>query len=147
MGALLFLSILITYFVTVTNYSQNGKPLSLVKSKNESSTPIIEEVVPVQEPEHSGPTPEELRLPKAIEPIWYNLTIRVYVPGFIEFDDPEKNLTFSSALMMKILVKEKTNKIELNSLGLDLPTDPNEYGILVEGINVGSFNCIKHFDN
>jgi len=121
--------------LSLTNYSQNGKPLSLVKSKNESSTPIIEEVISVQEPEHSGPTPEELRLPKAIEPIWYNLTIRVYVPGFIEFDDPEKNLTFSSALMMKILVKEKTNKIELNSLGLDLPTDPNEYGILVEGVN------------
>ena len=110
--------------------------MSLVKVKNESDTPVFEEVVPVQEPEHTGPTPEELRLQKAIEPIWYNLTIRVYVPGFVEFDDPEKNLTFSAALMMKLFVKEKTNKIELNSLGLDLPTDVKEYGILVEGINV-----------
>uniref|UniRef100_A0AC34QQW3 Uncharacterized protein n=1 Tax=Panagrolaimus sp. JU765 TaxID=591449 RepID=A0AC34QQW3_9BILA len=82
----------------------------------------------------NGPTPEELRLSKNLEPIWYNLTMRVYVPGFIDLPK-EKNLTFSGALIIKFKVKETTNKIELNSLHLDLPTETNEYAILIDGLN------------
>ncbi|KAE9554353.1 hypothetical protein FO519_002412 [Halicephalobus sp. NKZ332] len=134
MGLLLFASILITYFLTVTSVNSQVGP-SLNSTKNDTPISPPEELPQPEEQYHSGPTPDELRLQKNILPIWYNLTIRVYVPGFVEFDDPEKSLTFSSALMMKLFVKEKTNKIELNSLGLDLPTNITEYGVLVEGVN------------
>jgi len=129
---LFLVSIFVTYLTTLTLARRHVTP-AVESFDNETHIPIPEEIIESEEPEHIGPTPEELRLPKTIEPIWYNLTIRVYLPGFVEFNNPEKNLTFSAALMMKILVKEKTNRIELNSKGLNLPTDVNKYSILIEG--------------
>jgi hypothetical protein len=53
-------------------------------------------------------------------PIWYNLSMKIYVPGFIAIP-PEKNLTFDAALIIKFRVEKNVKRIELNSLKLDLP--------------------------
>uniref|UniRef100_A0A914DTK8 Aminopeptidase n=1 Tax=Acrobeloides nanus TaxID=290746 RepID=A0A914DTK8_9BILA len=76
-----------------------------------------------------GPTAAELRLSKTLTPLWYNLTIKIYVPGFVEIPK-EKNLSFDGALTIKIRVDEPTNKIELNSIKLGLPSGLSNYAIL-----------------
>ncbi|KAH7693563.1 peptidase family M1 containing protein, partial [Aphelenchoides avenae] len=68
--------------------------------------------------EPNGPTAEELRLSSNLVPIWYNLSMKVYVPGFVPVA-PEKNLTFDAALIIKFRAEKTTKKIELNSLKLN----------------------------
>ncbi|KAH7711631.1 peptidase family M1 containing protein, partial [Aphelenchoides avenae] len=68
--------------------------------------------------EPNGPTAEELRLSSDLVPIWYNLSMKVYVPGFVPIA-PEKNLTFDAALIIKFRAEKTTKKIELNSLKLN----------------------------
>uniref|UniRef100_A0A914Y669 Uncharacterized protein n=1 Tax=Panagrolaimus superbus TaxID=310955 RepID=A0A914Y669_9BILA len=85
----------------------------------------------------SGPSPQELRLPKSLEPIWYNLTMRINVPGFVPIA-PEKNLTFSAAMIIKLFVKEATKRIELNAITLNLSNNTDDYSILIEGLKVAT---------
>src|SRR4051794_13675900 len=66
-------------------------------------------IVSAQQP--SPPTAAELRLSTNLQPIWYNLTIKVYVPGFIAFSAVEKNLTFEAALLIKFRCVQVTNRI------------------------------------
>ena len=51
------------------------------------------------------------------------------MPGFVEIPK-EKNLTFDGALTIKLRVNEPTNKIELNSIKLGLPSGLSDYAIL-----------------
>ena len=144
-GVLLFLSILITYFITKdhvqsmydTSMSGNASSISITNG-NETIPSMIstdDESTILDDEDHTGPTPEELRLSKALEPLWYNMTMRVNVPGFVPIP-PEKNLTFSAALIIKLLVREATNKIELNAVNLNLSNDTDDYSILIEGLKV-----------
>uniref|UniRef100_A0A7E4VIV5 Aminopeptidase n=1 Tax=Panagrellus redivivus TaxID=6233 RepID=A0A7E4VIV5_PANRE len=141
MGALLFVGIVATFFLTKEHYVKgaggaDGPLIPGAIHANETTKDVATDTAhddPDVEIDTTGPTPEELRLPKALEPVWYNLTLRINIPGYVPLP-PEKNLTFSAALIMKLDVKESTDKIELNMLNLDLPTDTSQYVILVDGL-------------
>ncbi|VDN56128.1 unnamed protein product [Dracunculus medinensis] len=55
--------------------------------------------------EISGPTIAELRIPADLSPLWYNLTIKIYLPGFVDFPN-EKNLTFDGSICIKFQDEE-----------------------------------------
>ncbi|KAI1702387.1 peptidase family m1 domain-containing protein [Ditylenchus destructor] len=60
------------------------------------------------------------RLPTNVRPVSYNLTLVVYVPGFIKFDNPEKSQTFEGDVTIKVHVDEPTDRIELNAKELNI---------------------------
>uniref|UniRef100_A0A1I8C2U7 Peptidase_M1 domain-containing protein n=1 Tax=Meloidogyne hapla TaxID=6305 RepID=A0A1I8C2U7_MELHA len=64
------------------------------------------------------PGAEELRLSGELYPIWYNLTMKIFVPGFGAQIYDENNLTFNADLLMKFRVEQSTRRIELNALKL-----------------------------
>ncbi|CAJ0582889.1 unnamed protein product, partial [Mesorhabditis spiculigera] len=76
-----------------------------------------------------GPTLDEMRLPKAIMPIWYNLTVKVYLPGFVPLTK-ENNLTYDASVTIKIKAIEETDKIVLNAKGLDLDLSPGNFRVM-----------------
>ncbi|KAI1721799.1 peptidase family m1 domain-containing protein [Ditylenchus destructor] len=56
-----------------------------------------------------------LRLSTDVRPIWYNVSIIAYVPGFISFEDPARNQTFEANVTIKIKPNNPTSRIELNA--------------------------------
>uniref|UniRef100_A0A915D487 Aminopeptidase N n=1 Tax=Ditylenchus dipsaci TaxID=166011 RepID=A0A915D487_9BILA len=76
-----------------------------------------------------GPPAAALRLSEDFLPLWYNLSMKVYVPGFVHIP-PEKRLSFDAALILKFRVRNPTKVIELNSLNVSvnrrLRRDPQE---------------------
>uniref|UniRef100_A0AC34R3K1 Aminopeptidase N-like N-terminal domain-containing protein n=1 Tax=Panagrolaimus sp. JU765 TaxID=591449 RepID=A0AC34R3K1_9BILA len=88
------------------------------------------------------PTAEELRLQKNLEPIFYNLTLKIYVPGYVPLPTG-KDFTFDGDLQMKFKVKKPTKKIELNSLNLDFPTNLEDYHLSTTGANSTKSKVIK----
>uniref|UniRef100_A0AC35FYB5 Aminopeptidase n=1 Tax=Panagrolaimus sp. PS1159 TaxID=55785 RepID=A0AC35FYB5_9BILA len=151
--AALLLSIIATYFITKNhleslnpNLSSSGSNISGNNYLSNLTTLIpvgTDDLENEEEMDHSGPSPQELRLPKSLEPIWYNLTMRINVPGFVPIA-PEKNLTFSAAMIIKLHVKEATKKIELNAITLNLSNNTEDYSILIEGLKVRSFKNPDH---
>ncbi|KAI1719438.1 peptidase family m1 domain-containing protein [Ditylenchus destructor] len=79
-----------------------------------------------------GPSAAELRLSHDLFPLWYNLSLKIYVPGFVDLP-PEKNLTFDAAMILKFRVQKATKVIELNSLKLNFPEDLTQFQILQDG--------------
>lgn len=71
---------------------------------------------------------EQQRLPTALKPIAYDLTIKVNVPGFIELSDAEKE-TFTANLTIEFHAFKPTKIIELNALKLNFKDDLNVYKI------------------
>uniref|UniRef100_A0A915CXP4 Aminopeptidase N-like N-terminal domain-containing protein n=1 Tax=Ditylenchus dipsaci TaxID=166011 RepID=A0A915CXP4_9BILA len=65
------------------------------------------------------------RLPNDVVPIWYNLTLVTYVPGYIKFAQ-EKNQTFTGHLTIKVHALHSTNKIELHAKDLTVPSTGTE---------------------
>ncbi|KAK6046052.1 peptidase family M1 [Cooperia oncophora] len=61
-----------------------------------------------------SPSAEELRLPKSIRPLSYDLTIKTYLPNYVQFP-PEKNLTFDGQVKISLMVLEPTKSIVLNA--------------------------------
>ncbi|XGW06238.1 hypothetical protein V3C99_016503 [Haemonchus contortus] len=62
----------------------------------------------------SSPSAQELRLPRIIEPLLYDLSIKTYLPGYVNFP-PEKNLTFDGQVGISLRVVEPTKSIVLNA--------------------------------
>lgn len=56
-----------------------------------------------------------LRLSTDVRPIWYNLSVTTYVPGFITFEDPARSQTFEANVTIKIKPQNPTSRIELNA--------------------------------
>ncbi|KAI6216205.1 Aminopeptidase N [Aphelenchoides fujianensis] len=100
-------------------------PQRLRWGENEAATPNVTE-------SGVGPSAAELRLPKDLSPIYYNLTVKIYVPGFVDLP-PEKNLTFDGALIIKFRVLNPTNKIELNALNLNFTDKLDAFRLLQDG--------------
>ncbi|VDO85250.1 unnamed protein product, partial [Haemonchus placei] len=95
-------------------------------------TQIIVEEEPYEEEEPPvGPTVEELRLPDALEPVWYNGTLKMYLPGYVELPEG-KNFTTDGNIMIRLAVKKPTDEIVLNAKDLTFPTDVNKVKILTE---------------
>jgi hypothetical protein len=88
------------------------------------------------------PTAKELRLSNNLFPIFYNLTVKVYVPGFIPLPE-KKNMTFDAALIIKFRVLNATNKIELNALNLEFSNKLELYQLTQNG-KVGSLSFFTH---
>ncbi|XGW06232.1 hypothetical protein V3C99_016500 [Haemonchus contortus] len=67
----------------------------------------------------NSPSAEELLLPTKIKPVSYDLSIKTYLPGYVNFP-PEKNLTFDAHVEISMVVVEPTNSIVLNSKKITL---------------------------
>ncbi|KAK5974170.1 hypothetical protein GCK32_015126, partial [Trichostrongylus colubriformis] len=78
-----------------------------------------------------GPTMEELRLPDSLEPVWYNMTLKMNLPGYVMLPEG-KNFTTDGNIMIKLNVKQPTSEIVLNAKDLNFPTDVNKVKILTE---------------
>ncbi|CAI4225095.1 unnamed protein product [Auanema sp. JU1783] len=75
-----------------------------------------------EEIDTSIPTAAELKLPGTFIPIWYNATIRSYLPGYGEME-PSKNLTTEGHLLVKLRAESEANQIVLNAHHLTFPKD------------------------
>ncbi|VDL74940.1 unnamed protein product [Nippostrongylus brasiliensis] len=62
----------------------------------------------------NSPTAAELRLPTSIEPLHYDLTIKTYLPFYVDFP-AKKNLTFDGRIEIKMKIIDSTRKIVLNA--------------------------------
>ncbi|KAK6015996.1 hypothetical protein OSTOST_18525, partial [Ostertagia ostertagi] len=62
----------------------------------------------------NSPSAEELRLPKSVIPLLYDLSIKTYLPNYVDFP-PEKNLTFDGQVEISMVVMEPTRSIVLNA--------------------------------
>uniref|UniRef100_A0A1I7VXG5 Aminopeptidase n=1 Tax=Loa loa TaxID=7209 RepID=A0A1I7VXG5_LOALO len=129
--ASIILSSLITYWVTKETYDRSLEIRPSADAQQAIANVSVDES-PIDE-ELSGPTAAELRLPKDIVPIWYNLTIKIYLPGYVEIPT-SKNMTFDAALIIKFRVDEMTDKIVLNSLKLNFPDNSEEIKILQDKV-------------
>ncbi|KAI1694978.1 peptidase family m1 domain-containing protein [Ditylenchus destructor] len=69
-------------------------------------------------PALSTPVPK-YRLSKDLEPTSYELRVKTYVPGYVEFDE-SKNFTFDGQVIIRFKVLNETDKIELFSKNLKL---------------------------
>ncbi|KAM3717105.1 Aminopeptidase [Dirofilaria immitis] len=121
------LSSFITYWVTKERYDRSLEVRPFIEAHQAVVNVSVDEFL--VEEEISGPTAAELRLPKDLVPIWYNLTTKIYLPGYVEIP-ASKNMTFDAALIIKFWVDEETDKIVLNSLKLNFPENLDEIKIL-----------------
>nr|CDJ83822.1 Peptidase M1 domain containing protein [Haemonchus contortus] len=67
----------------------------------------------------SSPSAQELRLPKNIEPLLYDLSVKTYLPNYVNFP-PEKNLTFDGQVGISLRVVEPTESIVLNAKNITI---------------------------
>ncbi|VBB27155.1 unnamed protein product, partial [Acanthocheilonema viteae] len=125
------LSSFITYWVTKQAYDRSLEIRPSVDAQQIIANVSVDES-PTEE-EFIGPTAAELRIPKDILPIWYNLTIKTYLPGYVDIPE-SKNMTFDAALIIKFWVDEETDKIVLNSLKLNFPNNMEEIKILQDKV-------------
>ncbi|RCN52034.1 peptidase family M1 [Ancylostoma caninum] len=88
-----------------------------------------------EEPPMDGPTVDELRLPRNLEPIWYNLTLKTYLPGVSAIAN-EKNLTTDGNIMIKLRALSATDEITLNAKDLTFPLDFTKARILTDEVVV-----------
>ncbi|ETN82347.1 hypothetical protein NECAME_07997 [Necator americanus] len=110
-----------------------------LRSMQLAMSQMSEEVMYEEEPPPHGPTAEELRLPRNVEPIWYNLTLRTYIPGVSAVEN-EKNLTTDGNIMIKLKVLSTTEEIVLNAKDLSFPSDPSKVRILKEDVKIEGLN-------
>ncbi|CAD5224246.1 unnamed protein product [Bursaphelenchus okinawaensis] len=141
--AAVIVAILITYTVTKESLSRTSSYNRTSASKNSHYSDEFDiahfkpHEVPDLPPEEASadagpePTAEELRLVHDLVPVWYNLSVKVYVPGFVPIT-PEKNLTFDGAMIIKFKVTNPTNRIELNAHFLNFLTKTDLYQLQVD---------------
>ncbi|KAK0409588.1 hypothetical protein QR680_004640 [Steinernema hermaphroditum] len=126
-------AVLVTFFVTKGIYNHPGEnALFIADDRYETTTLSADEGEP-EDVDPNAPTAEQLRLPKALQPIYYNLTIKPYLPGYVDFP-VEKNLTFEATVAIKVRVEESTDKIVLSALKLNLGNDMSKYTIFQESL-------------
>ncbi|KAI1694605.1 peptidase family m1 domain-containing protein [Ditylenchus destructor] len=79
-----------------------------------------------------------LRLSTDVRPIWYNVSIIAYVPGFVSFEDPARNQTFEANVTIKIKPNNRTSRIELNARELNFTnvTVTSDVGDIIQVSNV-----------
>uniref|UniRef100_A0A0R3RW20 Aminopeptidase n=1 Tax=Elaeophora elaphi TaxID=1147741 RepID=A0A0R3RW20_9BILA len=129
--ASIVLSSFITYWVTRETYDRSLEIRPFVDAQQAAANVSVDES-PIEE-EPSGPTAAELRIPKDIMPRWYNLTIKIFLPGYVDIPT-NKNMTFDAALTIKFWVAEETDKIVLNSLKLNFSENMEKIKILQDKV-------------
>uniref|UniRef100_A0A0N5C5B6 Peptidase_M1 domain-containing protein n=1 Tax=Strongyloides papillosus TaxID=174720 RepID=A0A0N5C5B6_STREA len=126
-------SALITHFVTLEQCPSSFPNKTIVLDDRFGpdffkNTTILDDEEEKEETSIGEPTAEELRLPKNLKPIWYDLKLKVYLPGYVEIPK-NKNLTFDSSIQIKFIVDEETNEIVLSAdkLNFDSSDLENKY--------------------
>ncbi|CAD6195361.1 unnamed protein product [Caenorhabditis auriculariae] len=76
---------------------------------------------------------EELRLPRSVLPVHYDLTIKTNIPGYPGVPE-DKKLSYDGQVKMRLKVKERVSKITLNSVGLNFTTA--ECSVTSKGKNI-----------
>ncbi|CAJ0939824.1 unnamed protein product, partial [Mesorhabditis belari] len=124
------LSALITYGLTKQAFDRDGDVLPFVPDPRYNLTQ--EEALLDEEEEEerdlSIPPMADLRLPKDVIPLWYNLTVQVHLPGFVPIEK-DKNLTYDASITIKVKIVKDTDKIVLNSKELDLDLNAGSFRI------------------
>ncbi|PIO67164.1 peptidase family M1 [Teladorsagia circumcincta] len=132
-AAAVLLSGFISYWYTRQEYEMKlaALPFASIPRRNMTKLMREEEITYEEEEPREGPTMEELRLPDTVEPIWYNMTLKMYLPGYVELPEG-KNFTTDGNIMIKLDVKQPTTEIVLNAKDLSFPMDANKVKILTE---------------
>uniref|UniRef100_A0A915AG91 Aminopeptidase n=2 Tax=Parascaris univalens TaxID=6257 RepID=A0A915AG91_PARUN len=130
--ACVILSSFVTFWVTKGIYDHSMEITPLIDEAALESSTLTGEGAPEDEADGYSPTAAELRLPKNISPVWYNITLKTFLPGYVDIP-PERNLTFDAALIIKFRVNEATNKIVMNALKLNFSDNIEKYKLLQEG--------------
>uniref|UniRef100_A0A0K0FD22 Peptidase_M1 domain-containing protein n=1 Tax=Strongyloides venezuelensis TaxID=75913 RepID=A0A0K0FD22_STRVS len=112
-------SALITHFVTLEQCPSSFPNKTIILDDRFGpdffkNTTITDDEEEKEEQPTGEPTAEELRLPKNLRPIWYDLKLKVYLPGYVEIPK-NKNLTFDSSIQIKFIVDEETDEIVLSA--------------------------------
>ncbi|KHJ96075.1 peptidase family M1 [Oesophagostomum dentatum] len=92
-----------------------------------------------EEKEDDGPSAAELRLPKSVKPVSYDLTLKAYLPSYTEFPH-EKNFTFEATVIIKLDIIEPVKKIVLNMKNIII--DNSNSSLKVDGENVAIENIV-----
>ncbi|EYB84648.1 hypothetical protein Y032_0312g2162 [Ancylostoma ceylanicum] len=90
---------LLTYFLTKNAYDTSKKPGGDDNNDNKE--------------EDNSPSAAELRLPTSVEPVHYDLKVKVYLPNYVNFPQ-EKDFTFDGDVEMTLKIIEPVKKIVLN---------------------------------
>ncbi|KAK5982459.1 hypothetical protein GCK32_008866, partial [Trichostrongylus colubriformis] len=124
---------LMAYWYTRQEYEMAlaALPFKTITRKNISRLTKEEEDTYEEEEPPVGPTMEELRLPDSLEPVWYNMTLKMNLPGYVMLPEG-KNFTTDGNIMIKLNVKQPTSEIVLNAKDLNFPTGVNKVKILTE---------------
>ncbi|VDO28255.1 unnamed protein product [Haemonchus placei] len=96
----------------------------------------------------NSPSARQLRLPRNIEPLLYDLSIKTYLPNYVDFP-PEKNLTFDGQVGISLRVLEPTKSIVLNAKNITVI--PKKCELLLKDqkvlLKVGNFSKRSHLTN
>ncbi|VDK47972.1 unnamed protein product [Anisakis simplex] len=127
--AAVILSAFVTFWITkgIYDHSMDIKPL-IGEEALESSTPSDENAANA-EAFIDEPTAAELRLPSNLSPLWYNVSVKTYLPGYVDIP-ADRNLTFDAALIIKFRVNEATDRIVLSAVNLNFSDDVSKYKLL-----------------
>ncbi|VDD92199.1 unnamed protein product [Enterobius vermicularis] len=118
--AAIILTAFVTYWITKGIYDHSSEFHPFTADELYETTTVSQKEQYIDEGDGDQPTAAELRLPRTLFPIWYNVTFKTYLPGYVDIE-AEKNLTFEAAMIMKFRAEETTDKIVLNSLKLTFP--------------------------
>uniref|UniRef100_A0A1I7X138 Aminopeptidase n=1 Tax=Heterorhabditis bacteriophora TaxID=37862 RepID=A0A1I7X138_HETBA len=131
-GAAIFLSGFASYWLTKQEYERQMSVPIFIPQPRRNLSQFVREPEEYEEDEPvEGPKRDELKLPISFEPIWYKVTIKSYLPGYVPILE-EKSFTTDGHALIKIRAKEDTNQIVLNAKELSFPTDLLKVKILLD---------------
>ncbi|WKY12411.1 hypothetical protein Q1695_003750 [Nippostrongylus brasiliensis] len=93
----------------------------------------------------NSPTAAELRLPTSIEPLHYDLTIKTYLPFYVDFP-AKKNLTFDGRIEIKMKIIDSTRKIVLNAKNISVIAEDCELSVDEEKIAIAKVKMVERLE-
>ncbi|WKY12408.1 hypothetical protein Q1695_003749 [Nippostrongylus brasiliensis] len=116
----------VSYFVTRNAYDTSGKHRRHHGTDN-------------------SPTAAELRLPRSMDPLHYDLTIKPYLPNYVDFA-PEKNLTFDGQVEIYMKVIDSTSSIVLNAKNLSVFAEKCELFVNDEKVAISNVKMLDRLE-
>ncbi|KAK6758774.1 hypothetical protein RB195_016165 [Necator americanus] len=89
----------------------------------------------------NSPSAAELRLPSSVVPLSYDLSVKVYLPSYVEFPH-EKDFTFDGEVEMDLKIVEPVSKIVLNMRYINISKENSQF--TVDGKNVAIEKVVPH---
>lgn len=81
-----------------------------------------------------APSAAELKLPDTFSPVWYNLTLKINLPGYVDIPK-DKEFTTEGKLLVKIKALKESDEIVLNARSLKFPEKTDGIKIMKDGGN------------